>query len=182
MFSKWPIFYSTISVIGLLLLINIEQSNSLPSDSLSGKAFVKFTIRVLNIINRYLKEDGLSIESMLEEGTSLINQLRDRKRQLHIVIEEHVLSLVKEFRKLWENHQQILDKINHYSNVSEEHINEARMQDESVQEITNRVFDTFWFMESKISQMDFSSGIRMKSPPSKSLWFCFVVFFKSKNT
>lgn len=129
--------------------------------------------KMLNIINHYLKEDSSLIESILEKGTSLIIQLRDRKRQLIIVIEEHVLSLITEFKKLWGNHQQILDKINHYSNVSEEHINEARMQDESVQEITDRVLNTFSFLESKIAQMDFSSVIRMKSPSGKVFLFFF---------
>ncbi len=107
---------------------------------------------------------------MLEKGTSLINQLRDRKRQLNIVIEEHVLTLVTELRKLWENHQQILDKINHYSEISDDHINKARMQDESVNEIKNGVFDALSFLVAKIAQMlDSSSGIRMKSPSGKCL-------------
>jgi len=56
------------------------------------------------------------------------------------------------------------------SEISDDHINKARMQDESVNEIKNGVFDALSFLVAKIAQMlDSSSGIRMKSPSGKCL-------------
>ena len=79
----------------------------------------------------------------MEKGTSLIDQLRDRLRQLNVLVEkygdsltgnkENVLNLVAEVKELWNNLTTLFDSMHdYYSVISEEQKQEAYKMYEAI--------------------------------------------------
>ena len=95
---------------------------------------------------------------MLDEGTSLINQLSDRLRQLNNLAEEYgnllngheenVINLVREVKELWEKLEEIPNKqsaaFRYCYSCSEEQRQEYRKQDETVSNLKDDVFATLF--------------------------------------
>ena len=98
-----------------------------------------------------MSADGHSIEleSMLEERTSLINQLSDRLRQLNNLVEEYgnlltgheenVIDLVREVKELWEKLEEMPNKqsaaFRYCYSCSEEQRQESWKQEETVSKL-----------------------------------------------
>ena len=106
----------------------------------------------------YFSKDNYSIEfqSILEKGTSLINQLLDRLRQLNVLVEtygdsltgneENVLNLVAEVKELWKNLTALFDSMHgYYSVISEEQKQEAyKMYGATVRDLKEDLFATLF--------------------------------------
>ncbi len=108
----------------------------------------------------FSEDDNYSIEfqTILEEGTSLINQLRDHMRELNILVEEYgnsltgnegdVLNLVTKVKELWANLTTLLEKKKlkeSYSLISEEQKQEAKkMTDSTERDLKEALFATLF--------------------------------------